>query len=44
MGKTQTIGLVVLIVIIGLALYRGVFQTWIDKKRDKVNDSEKKKV
>jgi hypothetical protein len=37
MGKTQLIGLIVLIVIIGISVYRGVFQPWILKRRNKVN-------
>ena len=42
MGNAQIIALVVIIIVIGISVYRGVFQPWIKKRRNKVNSSGNK--
>ena len=42
MGTTQIIALIALVAVIGISVYRGVFQKGIQERRNKVNSSEKK--
>jgi hypothetical protein len=42
MGTTQIIALIALIAVIGISVYRGVFQKGVQERRNKANSSEKK--